>query len=98
MTENKAAARVLEHPNGQKRELSQTHKNILLHFVRFGKLFAKTCAVMLTLLGLAAFAGAVQGGGLPAMLSMLAAIVADNWALGAWFSLNETEAYLCAES
>lgn len=28
MTENKAAARVLEHPNGQKRELSQTHKNI----------------------------------------------------------------------
>lgn len=62
MTENKAAARVLEHPNGQKRELSQTHKNILLHFVRFGKLFAKTCAVMLTLLGLAAFAGAVQGG------------------------------------
>lgn len=76
MTENKAAARVLEHPNGQKRELSQTHKNILLHFVRFGKLFAKTCAVMLTLLGLAAFAGAVQGGGLPA-------IVADNWALGA---------------
>lgn len=98
MTENKAAARVLEHPNGQKRELSQTHKNILLHFVRFGKLFAKTCAVMLTLLGLAAFAGAVQGGGLPAMLSMLAAIVADNWALGAWLSLNETEAYLCAES
>ena len=98
MTENKAAARVLEHPNGQKRELSQTHKNILLHFVRFGKLFAKTCAVMLTLLGLAAFAGAVQGGGLPAMLSMLAAIVADNWALGAWFRLNETEAYLCAES
>ena len=77
MTENKAAARVLEHPNGQKRELSQTHKNILLHFVRFGKLFAKTCAVV---------------------LSMLAAIVADNWALGAWFSLNETEAYLCAES
>ena len=98
MTENKAAARVLEHQNGQKRELSQTHKNILLHFVRFGKLFAKTCAVVLTLLGLAAFAGAVQGGGLPAMLSMLAAIVADNWALGAWFSQNEPEAYLCAES
>lgn len=58
MSQNKAAAPVLEHRNGQKRELSQTHKNILLHFVRFGKLFAKTCAVTLTLLGLAAFAGA----------------------------------------
>lgn len=45
MTPNKAAARVLEHPNGQS-ELSQTYKIILLHFVRFGKLFAKTCAVI----------------------------------------------------
>lgn len=98
MPQNKVAARVLEHPNGQKCELTKTHKTILLHFVRFGKLFAKTCAVMLTLLGLAAFAGAVQGGGLPAVLSLLAAIVADNWALGAWFSLDETEAYLCVES
>lgn len=98
MSQNKAAARVLEHPNGLDRELTKTHKTILLHFVRFGKLFAKTCAVTLTLLGLAAFAGAVQGGGLPAVLAMLAAIVAENWALGAWFSLDETEAYLCAES
>ena len=98
MTQNKAAARVLEHPNGLECELTKTHKTILLHFVRFGKLFTKTCAVTLTLLGLAAFAGAVQGGGLPAVLAMLAAIVADNWALGAWFSLGETEAYLCAES
>ena len=98
MYQNKEAARVLEHPNGLDRELTKTHKIILLHFVRFGKLFAKTCAVTLTLLGLAAFTGAVQGGGLPAVLSLLAAIVADNWALGAWFSLGETEAYLCAES
>lgn len=98
MTENKAAAPVLEHRNGQKRELTKTHKIILLHFVRFGKLFVKTCAVTLTMLGLAAFAGAVQVGGLPAVLAMLAAIVADNWALSAWFSLDETEAYLCAES
>ena len=60
MPQNKAAARVLEHPNGLDRELTKTHKIILLHFVRFGKLFAKTCAVTLTLLGLAAFAGAVQ--------------------------------------
>ena len=46
MTENKAAARVLEHPNGLECELAKTHKTILLHFVRFGKLFAKTCAVV----------------------------------------------------
>lgn len=93
MTENKAAAPVLEHRNGQKRELSQTHKNILLHFVRFGKYFAKTCTVTLTLLGLAAFAGAVQGGGLPAVLAMLAAIVADNWAHGStWTKRRRTYA------
>lgn len=98
MPQNKAAARVLEHPNGQKCELTKTHKTILLHFVRFGKLFAKTCAVMLTLLGLAALGGIAQGGGLPAVLALLAAIVTENWALGAWFSLAETEAYLCAES
>lgn len=95
MTENKAAARVLEHPNGQS-ELSQTHKTILLHFVRFGKLFAKTCAVMQALLGLAALAGIAQGGGLAAVLALLGAIVAENWTLGAWFSLAEMEAYLCA--
>lgn len=98
MTQNKAAARVLAHPNGQKCGISQNHRIILLHCVRFGKLFAKTCAVMLTLLGLAALGGIAQGGGLPAVLALLAAIVTENWALGAWFSLAETEAYLCAES
>ena len=100
MSQNKAAAPVLEHRNGQKRELSQTHKNILLHFVRFGKLFAKTCAVTLTLLGLAAFAGAVQGGGLAAVLALIAAIVAENWTLGVWFALSEIEkeAAICAVS
>ena len=32
------------------------HNHILLHAVRFGKVFCKTCAVMLALLGLAAMA------------------------------------------
>ena len=100
MSQNKAAAPVLEHRNGQKREVSQTHKTILLHFVRVGKYFAKTCAVMLALLGLAALAGIAQGGGLPAVLAMLAAIVAENWTLGVWFTLSEIEkeAAVCAVS
>ena len=100
MSQNKAAAPVLEHRNGQKRELSQTHKNILLHFVRFGKYFAKTCAVMLALLGLAAAASIPQGGGLAAVLALIAAIVAENWTLGVWFALSEIEkeAAICAVS
>ena len=91
MIKNKAAARVLAHPNGQKRGVSQNHKIILLHFVRFGKLFAKTCAVMLALLGLAALAGIAQGGGLPAVLALIGAVVTENWTLGAWFTLSELE-------
>ena len=37
MYQNKEAARVLAHPNGQRRELTQIHNHILLHAVRFGK-------------------------------------------------------------
>ena len=56
MPTNKEAAQVLAHPNGQRCELTQIHNHILLHVVRFGKVFCKTCAVMLALLGLAALA------------------------------------------
>lgn len=46
MPTNKEAARVLAHPNGQRCELTQIHNHILLHAVRFGKVFCKTCAVL----------------------------------------------------
>ena len=39
MPTNKEAARVLAHPNGQRCELTQIHNHILLHAVRFGKVF-----------------------------------------------------------
>ena len=61
MPKNKEAARVLAHPNGQRCELTQIHNHILLHAVRFGKVFCKTCAVMLALLGLAEAARIVYG-------------------------------------
>ena len=61
MPTNKEAARVLAHPNGQRCELTQIHNHILLHVVRFGKVFCKTCAVMLALLGLAEAARIVYG-------------------------------------
>lgn len=61
MPTNKEAARVLAHPNGQRCELTQIHNHILLHAVRFGKVFCKTCAVMLALLGLAEAAHIVYG-------------------------------------
>lgn len=95
MTANKEAARVLAHPNGQKRELSQTHKTILLHAVRFGKGFCKTCAVMLALLGLAALA-ALPTATVSAVLTLIGAVAALNWVCGAWFTLCEMEVALCA--
>ena len=95
MSTNKAAARVLEHPNGQKRELAQIHNHILLHAVRFGKGFCKTCAVMLALLGLAALAS-LPTVPVSAVLTLIGAIAALNWVCGAWFTLCEMEVALCA--
>ena len=90
MPTNKEAARVLAHPNGQRRELTQIHNHILLHVVRFGKVFCKTCAVMLALLGLAALPTATVS----AVLTLIGAIVALNWVCGAWFTLCEMEGML----
>lgn len=91
MTPNKEAARVLAHPNGKKCGITKNHKIIVLQIVRFGKLFAKTCAVGIALLGLCALAGAAQGGGLRAVLALIAATVTENWTLGAWHTLAEIE-------
>lgn len=73
MPTNKEAARVLAHPNGQRCELTQIHNHILLHAVRFGKVFCKTCAVMLALLGLAAMA-ALPTATVSAVLTLIGAI------------------------
>ncbi len=88
MPTNKEAARVLAHPNGQRCELTQIHNHILLHVVRFGKVFCKTCAVMLALLGLAALA-ALPTATVSAVLTLIGAIAALNWVCGAWFTLCE---------
>ena len=85
MYQNKAAPRVLAHPNGQSCELTQIHNHILLHVVRFGKVFCKTCAVMLALLGLAALA-ALPTATVSAVLTLIGAIAALNWVCGAWFT------------
>ena len=90
MPTNKEAARVLAHPNGQRCELTQIHNHILLHVVRFGKVFCKTCAVMLVLLGLAALPTATVS----AVLTLIGAIAALNWVCGAWFTLCEMEVAL----
>ena len=90
MPTNKEAARVLAHPNGQRCELTQIHNHILLHAVRFGKVFCKTCAVMLALLALAALPTATVS----AVLTLIGAIAALNWVCGAWFTLCEMEGML----
>ena len=103
MPTNKEAAQVLAHPNGQRCELTQIHNHILLHAVRFGKVFCKTCAVMLALLGLGtATAGiivisrlaALPTATVSAVLTLIGAIAALNWVCGAWFTLCEMEVAL----
>ena len=93
MPTNKEAAQVLAHPNGQRCELTQIHNHILLHVVRFGKVFCKTCAVMLALLGLAALA-ALPTATVSAVLTLIGAIATLNWVCGAWFTLCEMEVAL----
>lgn len=93
MPTNKEAAQVLQHPNGQRCELTKTHNHILLHAVRFGKVFCKTCAVMLALLGLAALAS-LPTAPVSAVLTLIGAIAALNWVCGAWFTLCEMEVAL----
>ena len=90
MPTNKEAAQVLAHPNGQRCELTQIHNHILLHAVRFGKVFCKTCAVMLALLGLAALelAAAWRRGKRPALAS-IPAMLAPAAGLGLYFGLNQ---------
>ena len=95
MPTNKEAAQVLAHPNGQRRELTQIHNHILLHAVRFGKVFCKTCAVMLALLA-GVFWLTIQGATVSAVLTLIGAIAALNWVCGAWFTLCEMEVALCA--
>lgn len=95
MPTNKEAARVLAHPNGQRCELTQIHNHILLHTVRFGKVFCKTCAAMLALLELAALAS-LPTAPVSAVLTLIGAIAALNWVCGAWFTLCEMEVALCA--
>lgn len=90
MYQNKEAARVLAHPNGQRCELTQIHNHILLHAVRFGKVFCKTCAVMLGLAALASLPTAPVS----AVLTLIGAIAALNWVCGAWFTLCEMEVML----
>ena len=93
MPTNKEAARGLAHPNDQRRELAQIHNHILLHAVRFGKVFCKTCAVMLALLWLAALAS-LPTTPVSAVLTLVGAIAALNWVCGAWFTLCEMEGML----
>lgn len=94
MPTNKEAAQVLAHPNGQRCELTQIHNHILLHVVRFGKVFCKTCAVMLALLGLAALAAlptATVSGGADADRRHRRPELGSG---GAWFTLCEMEGML----
>ena len=65
----------------------------VLNAVRFGKVFCKTCAVMLALLGLAALAS-LPTAPVSAVLTLIGAIAALNWVCGAWFTLCEMEVAL----
>ena len=86
MTQNKTAAPVLAHRNGQKRELTQK-LNLIVPYLRD---VVKAACVTLGIY----IAAAVAALNLPALLG---GVLVLNILLGLWFTLDE-EAESCAES
>lgn len=84
MAKNKMTARVLEHPNGQKRELAQTRVFIVHYLHRnFKRQAAKLVLTVCGLVFLTSIVGIAEGGGIPAACYMVGAVLTANHAAGA---------------
>lgn len=83
MTKNKMTARVLEHPNGQKRERAQTRVSIVHHPRRnFKRCVAKLTLTVCGLLFLTSLAGLAEGVEAPDVVYLVGAVLTANRAAG----------------
>lgn len=92
MPTKKEAARVLQHPNGQRRELSKTHVSIVHHPRRnFKRCAAKLLLAACGAVFLAALVGLTEGGGIPAACYTIGSVLAANHAAGELLADNREE-------
>lgn len=83
MNQNKEAARVLEHPNGKRREIAQPRVSIVHHPRHdFKRQAAKLVLTVCGLVFLTSIVGIAEGVGIPAVCYMVGAVLTANHAAG----------------
>lgn len=85
MNQNKEAARVLEHPNGNnRREIATPRVSIVHHPCRdFKRQAAKLVLTVCGLVFLTSIVGIAEGGGIPAACYTISSVLIANHAAGA---------------
>ena len=89
MEVNKEAAQVLEHLNGQKREIAQPRISIVHQTLDTCKvLAAKLALTACGITALAAIIGLVEGAGAPAAIYLIGSVLIANQAAGVLLESN----------
>lgn len=92
MNVNKEAARVLEHPNGQKREIAQPRVFIVHQMRRACKvLAAKLALTACGITAMTAIIGLAEGVGAPAATYLIGSVLIANHAAGVLLAGNREE-------
>lgn len=92
MNQNKEAARVLEHPNGKRREIEQPRVSIVRHPRRdFKRQAAKLVLTVCCLVFLTSIVGIAEGGGIPAACYTVGSVLTANHAAGVLLAGNREE-------
>lgn len=83
MHQNRKAARVLEHPNGKRREIATPRVSIVHHPRRvFKRQAAKLVLTVCGLVFLTSIVGIAEGVGIPAACYMVGSVLTANHAAG----------------
>lgn len=92
MYQNKEAARVLAHPNGQKCELAQEHVSIVHQTLGTCKvLAAKLALTACGITAMTAIIGLAEGVGAPAAAYLIGSVLISNHAAGVLLAGNREE-------
>lgn len=90
MNVNKEAARVLEHPNGQRCGIAQPRASIVHQTLGTCKvLAAKLALTACGITAMAAIVGLAEGAGKPAAAYLIGSVLVANHAAGVLFGINK---------
>lgn len=90
MNVNKEAARVLEHPNGQRCEIAQPRASIVHQTLGTCKVLAAKLALTASgITAMTAIVGLAESVGAPAAAYLLGSVLVANHAAGVLFGINK---------